>query len=299
MERDGDDELSWKERDVFTYDANYHPLTRKHYVGSYGHLHLIADPPIFHPTDDGSVQQGDAQIQGGGLIGPVWPIDSLEIHPIANWSDATNLVSETHWTYDSHGNILSETVAPYSATQYTGDSYSYDSKGRYVISHTDALGHTTTYSGYNRFGRPASATDYRGRVTSYTYDAWGNLTRTDRPDGTSVEVSPAWGGEGLYTVTRTETGNPDVIIHYDALDREVRRGQKHSDGLYRYTDRQYDSRGRLLRESRPFITPTVMRWVNWQYDMHDRPTRKIDPSGRMTTPAGFPPNNVSVNASTM
>ena len=40
---------------------------------------------------------------------------------------------------------------------------------------TDALGRTTTWSGFDKFGNPASTTDHKGRTTSFTYDAWGRL----------------------------------------------------------------------------------------------------------------------------
>jgi len=198
-------------------------------------------------------------------------------------TSGTNLLSETHWQYDSHGNVLSRMSSPYGASEYTGETFCYDSDGRYLTASTDALGHTTTYSGYNRFGKPTLVTDHWNRSSTLTYDAWGNLTGTAYADGTGEETTTEWGGAGLYTVTVTSTGKPETITHYDALGREIRSGVQRFTGQWQYTDREYDTRGQLSRQSLPFRGESASFWSTYQYDAYGRPTGVVEASGKTTS----------------
>ena len=153
---------------------------------------------------------------------------------------------ETRLTYDDYGNVTSETSASYNSSAFIGDSYTYDESGRHMLSHTDALGRTETYSGHNKFGKPTAVTDDKGRVTQIAYDEWGNEISRTYPEGSKEETLVQWGGEGLYTVTRTLTGQPSEVTHYDAGDRVLRTGMLRFDGLWLYTDREYIE-GRHIR----------------------------------------------------
>ena len=307
-EGDGSATLAWKERSVNTYDSYYRPLTNRLYVGRYG---TIVNRPIIHPIRDSLILNGNAvgtiidepiildpepvdpedpedPGEPGIPIEPSVPIDTAIVHPFEpigdiEHYDATNLVSETQWLYDSWGNVISEKSASYGAAEYVGNTYTYDSDGRYMLSKTDALGHTTTYSGYNKFGKPATVKDYRNRTTTYTYDAWGNLVTTTLSDGTVEQTTAAWGGAGLYTVTSTATGKPETVIHYDALGREIRSGVKRFDGQWQWTDREYDSKGRLSRTSLPYRGTTAAYWSTYAYDEYNRPVSLTEASGKTST----------------
>lgn len=241
---DGNVMRQWKEKTLTTYDSHFRPLSRQSYTG-------VSRSPAGNPD--------------------------------AESADSTLLVSETRWTYDGHGNVLTEKSAPYGATEFIGHTYTYDSDGRYLLTDTDALGHTTSYVGYNKFGKPYRVDDYRGRNTYYTFDAWGNVTSVYHPDGTMENASLSWGGTGVYTVTRTASGRPQTVTHYDGLGREVRTGEKRFDGQWRYVDRQYDRYGRLSRVSLPFRGTSASYWNTYTYDSYDRPTKIQEPSGRQTT----------------
>ncbi|MCR5017299.1 MAG: hypothetical protein K6A64_00695 [Bacteroidales bacterium] len=196
--------------------------------------------------------------------------------------DATNLVSETRWVYDTNGNVISEKSAPYDATEFIGNTFAYDNNGRYLVSETDALGHTTSYSGYNKFGKPSTVTDYRGRVTTYTYDNWGNVVSVSYPDNSVEQATVAWGGTGLYTVTSTATGQPESVTHYDALGRELHSGVKRFDGQWQWVDKEYNERGLLTRVSLPYRGQSAVYWNNYQYDEYYRPDSIIYASGKLT-----------------
>lgn len=252
-DRDGETILSWEEKTVNEYDTFLRPVSRKSYAGRRR---------------------------------------SAAASFLSTFKDSTKLVSTTHWTYDSFGNVSSETSAPYDATEFVGTTYVYDTLGRFLVSSTDALGRATTYSGYNKFGKPAIVTDHLGRSVTYTYDAWGNLTQTVYADSSVAQTSRAWGGVGSFTVASSATGKPSTIVHYDALGRELRSAQQRFDGQWQWTARQYDSHGRLSKVSLPFRggTPTSppstssgVYWNSYSYDSYHRPTKIQEASGRQTT----------------
>lgn len=254
--------MAWKERSVTTYDDHFRPLTNKKYVGIYG-----------------SPRKQKGGMAVSGVVDRILPIDSIS-PPSMNILDATNLVSEVRWQYDDYGNVISEKTAPYGAEEFLGDTYVYDEDGRYILSKTDALGHTTTYGEYDKFGNPETETDYRGRVTSFTYDGLGNLVKTTTPDGAEAQIDVAWGGHGLYAVTKTETNRPDCVTYYDALGRDLRGGIKRFDGQWQYVDKEYDSNGRVSRISLPFHDAQAAYWNTYSYDEYGRPLSLVEASGK-------------------
>ncbi len=281
-ERDGDPLFSWKERDSTAYDNLLRPVSRRHLVGRYNYYDAVVDSVAvdsvgFDPVGLRGRIRAVRQIRRAVLRDT--PPDSAVFETL----DADSLVVETRWTYDAHGNITSEKTAPYGAVVFTGDTLAYDALGRNLLSRTDALGRTTTYTGHDKYGHPASSTDHKGRTTSFTYDAWGRLVQTVRPDGMTEATALAWGGSGLYTVTRTATGSPESVTHYDALDREVRGGVKRFDGQWQYMDKEYDVRGRLYRISLPYRGTAPSLWNVYAYDDYDRPTSITEASGKVST----------------
>ncbi len=61
--------------------------------------------------------------------------------------------------------------------------------------------------------------DAKGRSSYYSYDCFGNVTRKQYPDLSEETVTTAWGGEGLYTVTKSVTKQPTSKNHYDATGK--------------------------------------------------------------------------------
>ena len=293
-ERDGDTLLAWKEKTVTTYDSAFRPLTRQYFVGNYGFIPDIAEDEdeIAEEEDNGLSNPSSLQIRTI-IHEPEYPPEDPEdpeepgepggTDVTGTFVDATNLVSETRWQYDSFGNILSEKKADYGADQFLGDSFTYDAYGRFPISQTDAFGHTTFFGGYGLSGNPTSVTDHHGRVTTYDYDTWGNLVRVSHPDSLVEQTAFAWGGTGRYTVSQTTTGCPDRITHYDALGREVRTLVKRFDGQWQRTDKKYDAKGRLSQVSLPYRIEAPSFWSTYTYDLYDRPVRLVEASGKITT----------------
>ena len=197
-------------------------------------------------------------------------------------SVGANKLNETHWTYDVYGNVTSETSAPYDVTTFVGKSYEYDSDGRFVVASTDALGLKTSYAGFDKNGNAGTVTDVRGLTTNFAYDVWGRLTDVAHPDGTIEESVLVWGGEGLYTMLKKQTGKPTTIVHYDSQQREIRSCKQRFDDKWQMVDKVYDERGRLSKVSLPFIGSAPSYWNVYTYDEHDRPVSYDEASGKRT-----------------
>ena len=123
------------------------------------------------------------------------------------------------------------------------------------------MGQTTTYAEYDKWGQAHRITDHKGRTTTIVTDAWGKPVSTTSPDGTTTTTTTAWGGKGLYTIAKTITGKLKTIVHYDALEREVRKGNMRFDGKWQFVDNAYDYKGRLAKTSLPFKgdAPALLR----------------------------------------
>ena len=194
-----------------------------------------------------------------------------------------NNTKKTYWEYDSNGNVISEKSALYNVKDPLGNRYTYDSSGRYLITKTNALGQTTTYSNFDKWGHPRTITDYKNRVTTLVTDSWGDVLSTTSPDGITETTTTAWGGQGLYTITKTVTGKPTTIVHYDVWEREIRKGNQRFDGQWQFVDNVYDEKGRLEKVSLPFRGSAATYWNTYTYDKYSRPTLLTEASGKTTS----------------
>ena len=181
-----------------------------------------------------------------------------------------NKVNESHWILDKNGNVTEKESAPYNVTKFLRENSSYDDNNNLILT-KDVFGHLTKYADHDKNGNARVITDHKGRVTSRTFDTWGNLLSSKAPDGTIETVKTDWGGEGLYTVTKSITGKPTTITHYDALGREIRTGVLRFDGQWQFVDKIYDSRGRLEKVSLPFKGASPKYWNTYIYDEYNRP----------------------------
>ena len=193
-------------------------------------------------------------------------------------------VSEVRYEYDTFGNVLSCRESLYGSTPFLGDTYTYDGSHRHVATHTDALGRTTTYASYNKWGFPQTVTDHLGNSSLHLYDDMGREVTIIHADSTQEHTSYRWiSGQGGYEVVRTRTGQPDVHVRYDALGREVSTGEERFDGSLLRVDKAYDDLGRTVRKSLPYKGDAPAAWTKYSYDNHDRLTREESPSGKATT----------------
>jgi len=195
-----------------------------------------------------------------------------------------NQVSQCVYNYDTHGNVLSETATNFTSTNTKKTSYEYDTYGR-TIKVTNNIGLTDEFT-YDEYGNVASKKDYRGNITTYVYDAFGRNVSTLHPDNTEETTQYVWsteGTNGLFAIKRSKTGKPAIYTVYDALSREVRKGDKRFNGQIRKIDKTYDIYGNLTNISLPYTGSNPSKWNTMSYDAYDRVTSITEASGRKTT----------------
>lgn len=222
----------------------------------------------------------------------------------------------TTFDYDDHGNLIRRTETDTGATaasrswrfaynahgQITevdgprtdiDDStrYSYDEEGN-LAAVTDALGHTTRITIYDRHGHPQKIIDPNGQVTELTYHARGwLLSRTEGDQTTTIDYDAAGqpihvrlpGGEQLhYTydaahrliAVADNLGNrQDYTL--DALGNRLEHQVKDPDGqLARLQQTGFDGFGRLTQVLDPYGNA-----ASYQYDANGNRTGAVDPNG--------------------
>ena len=195
---------------------------------------------------------------------------------------AEQKTGETTWTYDNVGNLTSERVIPYTSSIFYATYYTYDNNARFLTKKTDWRGLQMKYSFSSR-GLLNWEEDYLGNRTNYSYNTAGELTTTITPDGREIEHKTEWvvfsesGSTAKYFSRKSQAGEPEEIVYYDALHREVETGKQDFNGNWIYAEKEYDNFGRLLQTITPAGTTTYV------YDSFDRLKSITDPTGSSTS----------------
>ena len=161
-------------------------------------------------------------------------------------SETDALGRVTDYGYDAHGNLTSETIH----TADYGDvvtSYAYDPTYNKLTSKTDPNSHQTTYTLDAATGDLTEMRDGAGNVTGYTYDSHGVLTKTTDPRQNTVRntaFDPY--GFGLPAETINDATGVTTTRDYDSRGRLVRE----SDSMGHETDMAYDGFDRVVTATR-------------------------------------------------
>jgi YD repeat-containing protein len=124
----------------------------------------------------------------------------------------------TRFTYDANGN-QKRTIDPRDPAPATPTIFSenlYDALNR-VRQTKDNLGGNTTTT-YDVLDNPKTVTDPRGLVTSYTYNAFGEMTQQINPDSGTTNYQYDTAGN---QISKTDARNITVTTTYDALNRQT------------------------------------------------------------------------------
>ena len=221
------------------------------------------------------------------------------------------------FTYNSNGQILSETIEPQNTTKkiktsYTYDGFGnvlttsiigrdiatrrittvYDSKGRFATSSTNAL-NQTSYKQYDqRLGVVTSVTDINSLTTRMYYNDFAQNYLTVAPNNSYVHKIYNWESTQIgnsyarYSVESKTSEDESVIKYYDQLDRVIRTSTKGLNGNRSLVDRQFNLQtGELEKESLPYFAGGSVNWTTYLYDDLGRTTFVTKPgqtSARMT-----------------
>ncbi|MFL5962076.1 MAG: DUF6531 domain-containing protein [Gaiellaceae bacterium] len=207
---------------------------------------------------------------------------------------APNGTDTTNMTYDSRGNLLT-TTAPISLGANVKKTYTYDAQNN-VLTATDARGTVSQY-GYDASGNTTSITQGGQQIAGATYGSQGHmLTSTD---GNGNETTYSYDAEG--NVASVTSPDPDGVgplaaskttFTYDAMGDVLTRvdalgncsGCTPADHRATYS---YDANGHLLTETAPLGHTTT-----YTYDADGNRTSVTDAKGNTTS-------NVYDNASNL
>ncbi|HEX4133776.1 MAG TPA: LamG-like jellyroll fold domain-containing protein, partial [Bryobacteraceae bacterium] len=290
-----------------TYDANHDPTSVTDPLGhttTYAYDSSGNRTSVTHPMTPGSVNTTSTTVynqfgeptQTTDELGNVtaftydanfWPkLASDGIGPVVSFTfnangtqaakaagyDLTqNSGAATTYTYDSHGNLASQTDALGRQTQYA-----YDTLGRLSSTTPPAPSAPTTYV-YDTLGNTKTITAPLGRVTSYTYDS--NSNKIGETDANGNAKSYQY--DALNRLTQvTYPTNPATTTSYtyDFRNNVIDT----VDQLGRTTHNVYDLAGRLISTTSAYGTANpITTTSSWYAD--GRKATDTDARGNTTT----------------
>jgi len=182
-----------------------------------------------------------------------------------NRTQETDPLGQTRkWTYDSHGNVLTETDKNGNTTTYV-----YDSSGDRIQT-TDPLGDVTKMT-YDAVGNVLSRTDANTHTTQYQYDGMNRLIR--ETDALGHVSQTTYDGEGNRAQFVDRNGHT-TTYQYDLRQRAV----KMTDALSQNETYAYDG-----DDNRISLTDRNGHTTAFAYDGQDRLSRVTDALGGTTT----------------
>jgi RHS repeat-associated protein len=195
-----------------------------------------------------------------------------------------NTAKQEMWAYDAYGNVTEEKTKAFNAPAWMVTTHEYDANGMFRTKTTDPLSHATLFAN-NANGTLQTQTDFKGNITSYTYNSWQQRLTAANPDGTTQTTTYEWqpvGSNRLYSVKQEIAGKPTSKVHYDAMNRIVRKTLTGFDGTDVNTDQTYDDFGRELAISQPFKS-SATGWSTKYYDQYNRLTQITQATGANIT----------------
>jgi RHS repeat-associated protein len=200
----------------------------------------------------------------------------------------------TH-TYDAYGHRVSTTDPRGCATTTT-----YESTQLSPASVATCLGYTTSFAHDARWGAKTSETDPNGQTTSYSYDAFGRLTRLTGPldsGSTYGSVSHSyldWGSPSAQRVITYQTEQHGTANarwseqFFDGLGRGYLSRSEGPAGQTIQSEKTFDSRGLTATQSAPHFATESAVSAQFTYDAVGRQTRVTHPDGTSATTAYAP-----------
>jgi len=205
--------------------------------------------------------------------------------------DGDNVV--TSYFYDAFGNTVRKTVSAGGLPDRSSNT-TYDAAGRFAVSTSSpflvggswADQITETVTARNAYGSPTRIEGLNGIVTTIAYDDLGR--EVGRSDNTGAGLSTSFSrdflvGGATHKVSTTTTGGASTIEYFDALDRSIAKSHLGFDGSVISTETEYDSAGRIKRQSQPHYNAEPASWVEYQYDTFGRLVAQSIPASHNQT----------------
>lgn len=200
---------------------------------------------------------------------------TYRFNPVGFLTDVTDALGQTRIVEREPGTNLLLSVKGTASCSVCGASgagdrsFTYDADGN-LLTRTDALGKTTSFTYESQFNRVASLTNSLGQVTSFAYDSRGNLTVvTDGNHHTTALTYDVFG----QLIRITDPLSNELTITYDGFGNPVAI----TDPLGHATTLRYDAVSRWLD-----VTDALGRKSGTTYDRLDRILTAIDANNKTT-----------------
>jgi len=282
---------------TYTYDANgfqtslTDPLNHKTTwtYNQYGEMTSTTDAAQQNTTTigyDGSFNPNTSSDSLSPTFGPLYTRTFDSMGNILTQTDANG--NATQFTYDSRGNLLKIVDPLNEVTTFTYDNmdrvlsqtdprqnktvYGYDALGN-LTDITDAVGHVRR-STYDLNGNKTSDVDPLGRTTSYVYDALNRLVKVTYPDQTTKQYTYDFRNNKLSETDQSSRVN-QYVYYLDGHLKTATYALGTSDaGTVQYT---YDADGNTKT-----VTDEVTNQTTYNYDAANRLSSVKDALGNVT-----------------
>ncbi len=199
--------------------------------------------------------------------------------------DTPALARTTAYSYDDFGNRTQSVITgPGLPDEGRSSSLvSYDLRGRFPETITNALGHAETHTHDDALGVRVSRTDANGLLTTWTHDAFGRVLTETRPDGTVTTTTARWANpahapDGAVTLVLTQaSGAAPAAVFQGHLGRAivtalVQPGGTTAAARITVTRADYDNCGRVIRSCLPtYFEDAVVLGAETFHDILGRP----------------------------
>jgi RHS repeat-associated protein len=249
----------------FLDTASYQPTTYT-YTDPYGRVFVMsADGSLQSITD---LQQNKLTFSDDGIT------SSAGGRSVAFNRDSQNRITEVvdpagnsySYSYDSQGDLI--------AVGYPGlttpTNYEYDTD-HLITEIIDARGNSAALASYDTDGRLISETDAVGNTTTYSYTLTTRTTIITHPDGGNLIVT--YNPDGTIS-TKQGSGVHTIIYTYDANRNII----EETDALSQTTTFNYDRNGHLISRTDP-----LGRLTSMELNQYGGMLKFIDPEGNSLT----------------
>jgi RHS repeat-associated protein len=190
------------------------------------------------------------------------------------------------FTYDPFGNLATAIVSTAGLNSRLS-TITYDTKGRLPVSKQQTgsgITQTETFDYDYRWGKVVTNTTPDCLTSTFEYDVFGRLNKTNLPAGFSVNASMVWDVTDksvYYTYTDYPGGTPDVKIWYDKLGRETKKQVAGFNNQWLTTLTTYDARGNMETKTQPYYATETAFTTTYVYDDLNRLESASNPKGQV------------------
>ena len=206
--------------------------------------------------------------------------------PIEFSSSITPIWKKKEYTYNAVGLVedLTDSGADISAVV---TRFEYDPLLRWETKRTIAYGNASysrsvTTKPHPVSGKPMLVQDINGLKSRWKYDAFGRVIAQRKPDGTFVqtEYRSYTDGYAAYYVHNRGSDGAESRVYFDKSGRKIHERKTGSDGRAVYQDYLYDTQGRLVQTSQPYLGGIQAYWnQTLQFDVLGRPVQALAANG--------------------